>query len=49
MTGAQIQLDGWFAGLLANPSGVRSLAELIAFDDAHPALEEPTGYTSQSE
>ena len=45
----QIQLNAWYAGLLSNPSGVRSLAELIAFDNANPTLEEPTGYTSQSE
>ena len=45
----QIQLNAWYEGLLSNPSGVRSLAELIAFDDANPTLEEPTGYTSQSE
>ena len=30
----QIQLDAWYASLKSNPSGVRSLADLIAFNDA---------------
>ena len=50
MTGTdiQIQLDAYYEALVANPSGVRSLADLIAFDNANPALEEPTNFTSQS-
>ncbi|KAF8996738.1 amidase signature enzyme [Cyathus striatus] len=32
-----------------NPSGVRSLADLIKFNDANPTLEEPTNFTDQSE
>ncbi|KAF8963514.1 amidase signature enzyme [Flammula alnicola] len=44
----KIQLNAYYAALLENPSGVRSLAELIAFDDANPTLEEPTGFKDQS-
>ncbi|CAK5282823.1 unnamed protein product [Mycena citricolor] len=45
----KIQLNKWFASLLKNPSGVRSLADLIAFDDANPTLEEPAGFEDQSQ
>jgi len=45
----KIQLNAWFEGLLVNPSGVRSLADLITFDNENPALEEPVNFTSQSE
>ena len=45
---SKIQLNQYYEALLANPSGVRSLAELIAFDDANPTLEEPTGFKDQS-
>ncbi|TFK55207.1 amidase signature enzyme [Heliocybe sulcata] len=41
-------LNAWFESLLANPSGVRSMADLIAFNDAHPELEKPINYTDQS-
>lgn len=44
----KIQLNQYFAGLLKNPSGVRTLADLIAFDNANPAEEEPKGFQSQS-
>ncbi|PPQ69889.1 hypothetical protein CVT26_014152 [Gymnopilus dilepis] len=44
----KIQLDAYYEALVANPSGVRSLADLIAFNNANPALEEPTNFTSQS-
>ena len=44
-----MQLASYFGGLLENPSGVRTLADLIAFDDANPALEEPTNFTDQSQ
>lgn len=44
----KIQLNTWYQSLYTNPSGVRSLAQLIAFDDANPTLEEPTNYTDQS-
>lgn len=35
--------------LIENPSGVRNLADLIAFNNAHPELEKPPGYESQSQ
>jgi amidase len=44
----KIQLNQYYAELLANPSGVRNLAELIAFDNANPTLEEPAGFKDQS-
>ncbi|KZT28519.1 amidase signature enzyme [Neolentinus lepideus HHB14362 ss-1] len=44
----KVQINAWYQSLYTNPSGVRSLADLIAFNDANPTLEEPTGYTSQS-
>ncbi|KAF5324990.1 hypothetical protein D9619_009555 [Psilocybe cf. subviscida] len=43
----KIQLDAWYKGLLKNPSGVRSLAQLIKFNDKNPKLEEPVNFTSQ--
>ncbi|KAL5498069.1 hypothetical protein ACEPAH_3000 [Sanghuangporus vaninii] len=45
----KVQLNAYFEALLANPSGVRSLADLIAFNDANPELEEPTNFTDQSQ
>ncbi|GLB40037.1 putative amidase [Lyophyllum shimeji] len=42
------ELNRYFAGLIVNPSGVRTLADLIKFNDAHPELEEPQGFTDQS-
>jgi len=45
----KIQLNKYFESLLANPSGVRSLADLIAFNNANAALEEPVNFTDQSE
>jgi amidase len=44
----KIQLNQYYEALLENPSGVRSLAELIAFDNANPTLEEPAGFKDQS-
>jgi len=44
----QVQLDAWYQSLLKNPSGVRSLADLIAFNNANPDLEKPKGFESQS-
>ncbi|KDR74826.1 hypothetical protein GALMADRAFT_269063 [Galerina marginata CBS 339.88] len=44
----KIQLNAYFQSLLDNPSGVRSLADLIAFNDAHPDLEKPKGFESQN-
>ncbi|KIK81707.1 hypothetical protein PAXRUDRAFT_746553 [Paxillus rubicundulus Ve08.2h10] len=44
----KVQFDAWFDSLVANPSDVASLADLIMFDDKNPSLEEPTNYTDQS-
>jgi len=44
----QVQLNAWYQSLLENPSGVRSLADLIAFNDEHPDLEKPKGFESQN-
>jgi amidase len=41
-------VNEYFEGLLENPSGVRSLADLIKFNDDNPALEKPAGYEDQS-
>ncbi|KAF7320936.1 hypothetical protein HMN09_00180300 [Mycena chlorophos] len=48
-TDFKIQLDAWFQSLVENPSGVTSLADLIAFNDANPTLEKPEGYEDQSQ
>ena len=48
-TSLQIQLNAYFAALIENPSGVETLADLIAFDNANPELEEPTNFTDQSQ
>lgn len=45
----QIQLTAYYQALLENPSGVRSLADLIKFNDANPDLEEPSRFEDQSE
>ncbi|KAF8062472.1 amidase signature enzyme [Lyophyllum atratum] len=42
------ELNKYFAGLVSNPSGVRTLADLIKFNDAHPTLEKPQGFSDQS-
>ncbi|KAG6901830.1 hypothetical protein C0995_007401 [Termitomyces sp. Mi166 len=34
--------------LISNPSGVRSLADLIAFNNNNPSLEKPSGFMDQS-
>ncbi|KAF8992753.1 amidase signature domain-containing protein [Cyathus striatus] len=39
----------YYESLLENPSGVRSLADLIVFNDANPSLEEPVNFTDQSD
>lgn len=44
----QIQINAYFESLLENPSGVRSLADLITFNDAHPELEKPEGFSDQT-
>ncbi|KAJ7432101.1 amidase signature enzyme [Mycena galericulata] len=45
----KVQLNAYFQALLKNPSGVRSLAELIQFDNDNPTLEEPANFTDQSQ
>ncbi|KAL0581674.1 hypothetical protein V5O48_000377 [Marasmius crinis-equi] len=45
----KVELNAYYEALLENPSGVRSLADLIAFNDANPELEEPVNFTDQSE
>ncbi|PPQ74261.1 hypothetical protein CVT26_004453 [Gymnopilus dilepis] len=47
-TDFKIQINAYFESLLENPSGVRSLADLIAFNDAHPELEMPEGFADQT-
>lgn len=44
----KVQINQYYAELLENPSGVRSLAELIAFNNANPTLEEPKAFEDQS-
>ncbi|PFH51875.1 hypothetical protein AMATHDRAFT_190451 [Amanita thiersii Skay4041] len=44
----KIQLNQYYKSLLSNPSGVRSLEEVIKFNDDHPELEEPAGFEDQS-
>ncbi|KAG9226805.1 hypothetical protein CCMSSC00406_0009723 [Pleurotus cornucopiae] len=45
----KVQLNDWYESLKKNPSGVRSLADLIKFNDDHPELEEPPQLEDQSE
>ncbi|KAK1220644.1 hypothetical protein PQX77_016597 [Marasmius sp. AFHP31] len=45
----KVELNAYYERLLENPSGVRSLADLIAFNDANPELEKPENFTDQSE
>ncbi|KAJ6582214.1 amidase signature enzyme [Mycena capillaripes] len=42
------QFAQYTGALLKNPTGVKSLSDLIAFNDANPTLEEPTGHEDQS-
>ncbi|CAK5278603.1 unnamed protein product [Mycena citricolor] len=43
----KVTLNEYYSSLISNPSGVRSMAELIEFNDAHPELEKPEGYEGQ--
>ncbi|KAJ6469167.1 amidase signature enzyme [Mycena vitilis] len=45
----KVGLNEYLEALLENPTGVRSLADLIEFDDNNPTLEEPANFTDQSE
>ncbi len=42
----QIQLNAWFNSLLVQPSGVRSVSELIDYNIAHPETESPEHHDS---
>ncbi|RDB28170.1 hypothetical protein Hypma_001534 [Hypsizygus marmoreus] len=44
----KVELNRYFVGLTSNPSGVRSLADLINFNNDHAALERPAGFEDQS-
>ncbi|EJD02000.1 amidase signature enzyme [Fomitiporia mediterranea MF3/22] len=44
----KVQINAYFNALLKNPTGVRNLADLIAFDNADAVLEEPAGFMDQS-
>ncbi|KAF4612723.1 hypothetical protein D9613_011810 [Agrocybe pediades] len=43
----KVGLNAYYKSLLENPSGVCSLADVIAFNDAHPDLEKPLHLESQ--
>ncbi|KZW00379.1 amidase signature enzyme [Exidia glandulosa HHB12029] len=45
----KINLRQYMEALKKVPTGVRSLADLIAFNDAHPELEEPPQFEDQSQ
>ncbi|TFK31558.1 amidase signature enzyme [Crucibulum laeve] len=44
----KIEINAYFQSLKSNPSRVRSLEDLIKFNDKHPELEKPTGFEDQS-
>jgi amidase len=44
----KVQIKRWFKSLVENPSGVRSLRDLIQFNTDHPELEQPPQFTNQS-
>ncbi|KAJ7720973.1 amidase signature enzyme [Mycena maculata] len=48
MVDLKVQLNEYFQALQENPSGVRSLTDLIKFNEDNPALEKPTGFEDQS-
>ncbi|KAJ8463583.1 hypothetical protein ONZ45_g17529 [Pleurotus djamor] len=47
-TDYKIQLNAWYKGLISNPSGVRSMSDLIKFNEDNRPLEMPPGYEDQS-
>ncbi|KAJ8517706.1 hypothetical protein ONZ45_g5132 [Pleurotus djamor] len=47
-TDLKANLNAYYGNLIANPSGVTNLAELIKFNDDNPDLELPLGYEDQS-
>ncbi|KAJ7088542.1 amidase signature enzyme [Mycena crocata] len=44
----KIQFAQYTSKLTKNPTGVKTLKDLIAFNDNNPTLEEPTGHQDQS-
>ncbi|KNZ80737.1 Putative amidase, partial [Termitomyces sp. J132] len=44
----KIGLNKYLSHLLLNPSGVRTMADLIKFNDDNPDLEKPEGFEDQS-
>ena len=42
-----MELTAYFESLVENPTGVRSLADLIAYNDNNKHLEQPTGMENQ--
>ncbi|KAL0581675.1 hypothetical protein V5O48_000378 [Marasmius crinis-equi] len=44
----KIELNDYLRSLSDNPTGVHTLSDLIAFNDAHPELEKPDNFSSQS-
>ncbi|KAJ3574759.1 hypothetical protein NP233_g1546 [Leucocoprinus birnbaumii] len=44
----KVELNSWLSSLPQNPSGVRSLANVIKFNDDNAALEKPPHYEDQS-
>ncbi|KAJ7624043.1 amidase signature enzyme [Mycena polygramma] len=49
LTDFKVQLNAYFGALLENPSGVRSIADPIKFNEDNPTLEMPANYTDQSD
>ncbi|KAG6864455.1 hypothetical protein C0991_009382 [Blastosporella zonata] len=47
-TDFKIGLNDYLSKLTSNPSGVRSMADLIKFNDDNPELEKPEGFEDQS-
>jgi len=45
----KIDLAKYLAALVKVPTGVRTLQDVINYDNAHPDLEEPTNFTDQSQ
>ena len=43
-----MQLDAYFQGLVETPMGVRSILDVIKFNNANPQLEKPKGFEDQS-
>ncbi|KAJ6472347.1 amidase signature enzyme [Mycena vitilis] len=48
LTDFKTALNAYFEALIESPSGVRSIADLIKFNEDNPALEMPMNYTGQS-